>query len=65
MISRVILLSAVMGWAGAGLLPHDPQPPTTAQLMAKAKHKSRSAVCDKKKKTKTVRELCKKWGEPT
>lgn len=62
MISRAILLSAIIGWSGAGLLP--PDPPTTAHLMAKARQKSRSAVCDKKKKTKTVRELCRKWGEP-
>jgi len=63
MISRAIFLSAFIGWSGANLLP--PEPPTAAQLMAKARQKSRSAVCDKKKKTKTVRELCKQWGEPT
>jgi hypothetical protein len=63
MISRAIFLSAIIGWSGAGLLP--PEPPTAAQLMAKARQKSRSAVCDKKKKSKKVRELCDKWGEPT
>ena len=61
MISRIVLLSAAIAWSGAGLLP--PGPPTAAQLMAKAKQKSRSAVCAKKKKTKTVKELCNKWGE--
>lgn len=63
MISRTILLSAVIAWSGAGLLP--PGPPTAAQLMAKAKQKSRSDVCAKKRKSKTVRELCTRWGEPT
>ena len=61
MISRTILLSAVIAWSGAGLLP--PEPLTAAQLRDKARHKSRSDVCAKKKKTKTVKELCNKWGE--
>lgn len=53
----------MIAWSGSNLLP--PDPPTVEQLMAKAKQKSRSDVCAKKKKTKTVRELCNKWGEPT
>lgn len=61
MISRIILLSAAIAWSGAGLLP--PEPPTAAQLRDKARHKSRSDVCKAKRKTKTVKELCNKWGE--
>jgi len=30
-------------------------------LQAKAKYKSVSAVCAKKKKTKTVKEMCERW----
>jgi hypothetical protein len=32
-------------------------------LQAKAKYKSVSAVCNKKKKTKTVKQMCKRWEE--
>jgi len=63
MIDRLIL-SAVLGTVGwHGLNPEPPQPPTTSQLIAKARDKSVSAVCNKKKKTKAVKELCKKWEE--
>ena len=63
MIDRLIL-SAVLGAAGwHGLYPDLPVPPTANQLIAKARNKSMSAVCDKKKKTKTVKEMCKRWKE--
>jgi hypothetical protein len=38
-----------------------PKPITTAELIYKAKQKSVSKVCAKPRKTKTVKELCKKW----
>jgi hypothetical protein len=38
-----------------------PKPTTTAELMYKAKQKSISKVCDKPRKTKAVKELCRKW----
>ena len=66
MISRAILLSAVMGWSGSNLYPNTPQPSvplTSAQLQAKAKYKSVSNVCRHKKKSKTVRDMCKRWEE--
>ncbi|MEY4441004.1 MAG: hypothetical protein RL442_4 [Pseudomonadota bacterium] len=64
MISRVIFLSSVIGWSTYMLLPApEPLPLTSSQLQAKAKQKSRSAICDRKKQTKTVRQLCKRWGE--
>jgi hypothetical protein len=60
MIDRLIL-SAVLGTVGwNGLYPKPPVPMT---LQAKAKYKSVSAVCAKKKKTVKVKELCKKWEE--
>jgi hypothetical protein len=65
-ISRIILLSAVVGWSGINLLPATAEPVkplTSAQLQAKAKQKSVSNLCQKKKKSKTVKELCQKWGE--
>jgi hypothetical protein len=60
MIDRLIL-SAILGTIGwKGLYPEPPMPIT---LQAKAKYKSMSAVCDKKKKTKTVKQMCKQWKE--
>ena len=58
MIDRLIL-SAVLGTVGWHGL--NPDPPVPMTLQAKAKHKSVSAVCAKKKKTLKVKELCKKW----
>ena len=65
MISRAILLSAVMGWSGGNLLPttEPAKPLTTAQLQAKAKYKSVSNVCKGKRKSKTVKDMCKRWEE--
>jgi hypothetical protein len=60
MIDRLIL-SAVLGTVGWNGLNPEPLVPMT--LQAKAKYKSVSAVCAKKKKTKTVKELCKKWEQ--
>ena len=61
MIDRLIL-SIVLGTAGwHGLNPQPPQPPTASQLMQKARDKSVSNVCAKKKKTKTVKQLCERW----
>ena len=58
MIDRLIL-SVVLGTAGwHGLYPDPPAPMT---LQQKAKYKSVSAVCDKKKKTAKVKELCARW----
>jgi hypothetical protein len=60
MIDRLILAAAmgVTGWNGL-----NPEPPVPMSLQAKAKYKSVSAVCAKKKKTLKVKELCKKWEE--
>ena len=60
MIDRLIL-SAVLGTVGWHGL--NPEPPVAMTLQAKAKYKSVSAVCAKKKKTVKVKELCKKWEE--
>jgi len=61
MIDRIIL-SAVLGTLGYnGLFPDPPQPLTPWQLQVKAKDGSKSEVCKKKKQSKTVKELCKRW----
>ena len=60
MLDRLIL-SAVLGTVGWHGL--NPEPPVAMTLQAKAKYKSVSAVCAKKKKTVKVKELCKKWEE--
>lgn len=65
-ISRIILLSAVVGWSGINLLPATAEPIkplTSAQLQVKAKQKSVSNVCKGKRKSKTVKEMCRRWEE--
>jgi hypothetical protein len=63
MIDKLIL-SAVLGITGwTNLYPDPPQPVTPAQLRVKAKDASKSAVCAKKKQSKTVKQLCKRWGK--
>jgi len=58
MIDRLIL-SAVLSTVGLnGLFP---EPPTPLTLKEKAKIKSMSAVCDRKKQTKTVKQMCERW----
>lgn len=60
MIDKLIL-SAVLGTVGYNGLYPDPLVPLT--LQQKANDASKSAVCDKKKKSKTVKDLCKRWGK--
>lgn len=63
MISRIILC-AMMGGVGLNnLYPDIPKPLTAAQLQAKAKKKQLSEICAGKKKSKTVKEMCKRWEE--
>jgi hypothetical protein len=60
MIDRLIL-SAVLGTVGwNGMFP---DPPVPMPLKQKAKERSMSAVCDKNKKTKTVKQMCERWKE--
>jgi hypothetical protein len=63
MISRVILCVMMGGVGLNNMYPDTPAPLTTAQLQVKAKQKSISNVCNGKRKTKTVKELCKRWEE--
>ena len=63
MIDKIII-STVLGMVGFnGLFPDSPQPLTPWQLQVKAKQGSKSEVCKKKKQSKTVKQLCKRWGE--
>jgi hypothetical protein len=58
MIDKLIL-SAVLGTVGwNGLFP---EPPVPLTLQQKAKEASKSEVCNKKKQSKTVKQLCKRW----
>jgi hypothetical protein len=62
MFDRLILSAvlSVVGWNG--LNPEPPTPPTTDMLIKKAKYKSISAVCmKKKKKSDSIKRLCKRW----
>ena len=60
MIDRLIL-SAVLGTVGLNGLYPDPPPPLT--LKEKAKERSISGMCDRKTKSKKVKDLCKRWRE--
>lgn len=64
MISRTILLG-LLGLIGLrNLYPAEPEPIvlTAEQVREKAKHRSVSDVCSRKKKqSKTVQDLCKRW----
>jgi len=61
MINKIII-SAVLGTVGYnGLFPDPLQPLTPWQLQVKAKEGSKSEVCKKKKQSKTVKQLCKRW----
>jgi len=60
MIDRLIL-SAVLSVTGYNGLFPDPPPPLT--LKQKAKAKSISAMCDRKPKSKTAKDLCRRWKE--
>jgi hypothetical protein len=63
MIDKLII-SAVLGTVGFnGLFPDTPQPLTPRQLQQKAKEASKSAVCDKKKQSKELKALCRRWGK--
>jgi len=63
MIDKIII-SAVLGAVGYnGLFPDPQQPITPWQLQVKAKEGSKSEVCKKKKQSKTVKQLCKRWGK--
>ena len=65
MIDRLIL-SAVLSVTGYnGLFPDPPKPLTPAQLQVQAKEKSISAMCDRKPKSKQVKDLCRRWKEQT
>jgi hypothetical protein len=61
MISRIILCIAMGGVGVNNIYPDTPKPLTAAQLQQKGKQKSVSNVCNGKRKTKTVKELCKRW----
>ena len=62
MLDRLIL-SAVLGVTGwNGLYPAEPAPPQKT-LKQKAKERSISQMCDRKSKSKTTKELCKRWKE--
>lgn len=65
MISRVILCVMMGGVGLNNMYPEPPKPLTAAQIQQKGKHRSISNVCNGKKKTKTVKELCKRWEAQT
>jgi hypothetical protein len=62
MLDRLIL-SAVLGVTGwNGLYPTEPEPPQKT-LKQKAKERSISEMCDRKPKSKTTKDLCRRWKE--
>ena len=62
MLDRLIL-SAVLGVTGwNGLYTTEPVPPQKT-LKQKAKERSISEMCDRKQKSKTTKDLCRRWKE--
>ena len=64
MIDRLILGVAlsVVGWNG--LFPEPPKPVTPLELKQKAKMKSISGVCERKrgqKQSESVKNMCRRW----
>ena len=60
MLDRLIL-SAVLGVTGwNGLYPAEPPQKTLKQ---KAKERSVSEMCDRKPKSKTAKDLCRRWSK--
>ena len=60
MIDRIILSAALSVTGYNGLYP---DPPPTLTLKQKAKERSISNMCDRKTKSKKVKDLCKRWKE--
>lgn len=59
MIAKNLFLSLVFGWSGISMLiPSTPAPLSTAQLQAKAKQRSKDALCKKLKKGAKRDRLC-------
>jgi hypothetical protein len=49
----LIFLAMSVSWS--------PKPPSTADLIYKAKMQSVSKVCDKPRKSKNIKQICKRW----
>lgn len=62
MFDRLVFAVAMCMGGALGLTPTIPKDMTASELIKVARQKSVSNVCDKKRKTKKVRELCEKWG---
>ena len=60
MIDRIILSAALSVTGYNGLFP---DPPPTLTLKQKAKERSISNMCDRKSKSKQVKDLCRRWRE--
>ena len=58
MIDRLIISAALSITGYNGLYP-DPPPPLT--LKQKAQERSISEMCDRKSKSKAVKDLCRRW----
>lgn len=61
MISRIIFCVAMGGVGLNNMFPDPPAPLTAAQLQVKAKQRAISNICNGKRKTKTVKEMCQRW----
>lgn len=61
MISRVILCVMMGGVGLNGMFPEPPVLLTAKQIQQKGKQRSVSNMCQKKKKSKTVKDFCRRW----
>ena len=61
MIDRLIV-GAVLSFVGwNGMFPEPPPPVTPHTLRMQAKEKSISEMCDRKPKSKSAKDLCRRW----
>jgi hypothetical protein len=61
MISRSILCVMMAGVGLNNMFPDTPKPLTAAQVQVKGKQRSISNVCKGKRKSQTVKDLCRRW----
>ena len=63
MIDRLILTAVLAASGWHGMYPPQPEPIilTAGQIREKAKQQSVSVMCNKKPKSKTAKDLCKRW----
>jgi hypothetical protein len=62
MIAKYLAVGTLLSVIGInGLIPKEQQPLDAKQMQIRAKHKSVSDMCAKKRKSKKAQEICERW----